>query len=453
MERTMDSIGSDFDVEVPKTGHLEVDHSRSFSVREGSTHSNLRATSTGSTRARDEAGRECVIDVQSVTKTYSIAHKDPPSTLAEAMIKKARHIGHRKAKESFKALNGVSFRVFEGDAVGIVGRNGAGKSTLLKTLTRITAPTDGKIDIRGRIGSLLEVGTGFHPELTGRENVYLNGSILGMRKHEIDAAFEGIIDFSGVEKFLDTPVKRFSSGMYVRLAFAVAAHLPSEILLIDEVLAVGDATFKERSLAKMKSVTDDGRTILFVSHHLPSVAELCNRVIVLDAGRVVFDGATSEGLRHYRDLLAAGPKKELKRKDAEGPFLARFEPTCPFFSPAEDKVFDFTVEMSESIDSMAISARVMNEDDVELVGCDSSMLEKFVEYSPNGVSGQLRIRSPWLKPGKYTMDVVLYNANVRTYDQRAAEFLVTDELPYAGVPYEFTFREKAVLADFDWLIR
>ncbi len=197
------------------------------------------------------------------------------------------------------ALKGVSFDVKPGEVVGIIGRNGAGKSTLLKTLTRITPPSRGQIKIRGRVSSLLEVGTGFHPELTGRENVYLNGTILGMRKREVDKKFDEIVDFSGVERFLDTPVKRYSSGMRVRLAFAVAAHLEPEILIIDEVLAVGDASFQKKCLSKMEHVGKDGRTVLFVSHSMPAITRLCPRVVVLDQGKVLADGDAHEVVSAY----------------------------------------------------------------------------------------------------------------------------------------------------------
>jgi len=209
----------------------------------------------------------------------------------------------RRAKataETFWALRDVSFEVQRGDRVGIVGRNGAGKSTLLKIISRITRPTTGRIDIIGRVSSLLEVGTGFHPELTGRENIYLNGAVLGMNRNEISARFDEIVEFSEVERFLDTPVKRYSSGMYMRLAFAVAAHLEPDILIVDEVLAVGDAAFQKKCLGKMREVGETGRTVLFVSHNMGAVAEFCNRAIMLDHGKVVYDGATQEVLQKYR---------------------------------------------------------------------------------------------------------------------------------------------------------
>jgi len=205
----------------------------------------------------------------------------------------------RTVQDVFWAIHDVSFDVKPGEALGIVGSNGAGKSTLLKILSRITPPTTGKAVLRGRLNSLLEVGTGFHPELTGRENVFLNGSVLGMRRKEIEAKFDEIVDFSGVENFLDTPVKRYSSGMRVRLAFAVAAHLEPEILIVDEVLAVGDAEFQRKCLKKMENSGEMGQTILFVSHNMPAISRLCDRVILLRDGQLVMDGPTSSVLSAY----------------------------------------------------------------------------------------------------------------------------------------------------------
>ena len=210
------------------------------------------------------------------------------------------------------SLQDINFEIEQGDAVGIIGRNGAGKSTLLKILSRVTAPTTGRINIKGRVASLLEVGTGFHPELTGRENIFLNGTILGMRKKEIARKLDEIIDFSGVERYVDTPVKRYSSGMYVRLAFAVAAHLESEILIVDEVLAVGDAEFQKKCLGKMGEVSKgEGRTVLFVSHNMGSIRELCNKAILLKHGMIEKTGSTDEILRHYlRAQVSVVPSKE-----------------------------------------------------------------------------------------------------------------------------------------------
>jgi lipopolysaccharide transport system ATP-binding protein len=228
-------------------------------------------------------------------------------------------------ERSFWALKDISFNVQAGETVGIIGRNGAGKTTLLKVLSRITEPTSGQAVIEGRMGSLLEVGTGFHPEMTGRENIFLNGSILGMRKAEIQKKYDDIVAFSEIGRFMDTPVKRYSSGMYVRLAFSVAAHLEPEILMIDEVLAVGDAGFQRKCLGKMGDVASEGRTILFVSHNMPAIQQLCSRCIVIEGGRVFFDGPTVDGIRAYMGLV--GEKAQIRvgdRQDRKGNGRLRF---------------------------------------------------------------------------------------------------------------------------------
>ena len=234
--------------------------------------------------------------------------------------------GPRRGDEELWALRDLCFEVAPGEAVGIVGRNGAGKSTLLKILARITAPSAGRAEIRGRVGSLLEVGTGFHPELSGRENVYLNGAILGMKAAEIDARFDAIVAFSGVERFLDTPVKRYSSGMRVRLAFAVAAHLESEILVVDEVLAVGDAEFQRRCLGSMNDAAGSGRTVLFVSHQMSALRSLCSRALWLDGGRLRAAGGADEVIDAYledgRERARAVPLAE--RRDRSGSGELRF---------------------------------------------------------------------------------------------------------------------------------
>lgn len=225
--------------------------------------------------------------------------------------------GRNGHSDDFRALDDVSFDVEPGQVVGIVGRNGAGKSTLLKILSRVTEPTDGQITIHGRIGSLLEVGTGFHPELTGRENIYLNGAILGMSRQEISKKFDEIVAFAEIEKFLDMPVKRYSSGMYVRLAFAVASHLEPEILVVDEVLAVGDATFQKKCLGRMNKVSRDGRTILFVSHNMGAIKSLCTRAILLEKGRMTLDGTVDEVVNRYLSAGAEAARTGIIPEDAE----------------------------------------------------------------------------------------------------------------------------------------
>ena len=255
---------------------------------------------------------DTVISIENVSKSYQLGaintgtfHGDLQRWWARTRglpdphlkIGEADH-GNRQG-ETLWALKDINFQVQQGEALGIIGRNGAGKSTLLKILSRVTAPTSGEVKVKGRIASLLEVGTGFHPELTGRENIFLNGAIMGMDRREIQRKFDEIVDFSGVEKFIDTPVKRYSSGMYVRLAFAVAAHLDPEILVVDEVLAVGDAEFQKKCLGKMGDIGREGRTVLLVSHNMPSIINLCQRAILLNAGKVVVDGAAAEVVKHY----------------------------------------------------------------------------------------------------------------------------------------------------------
>src|SRR5690242_12466554 len=241
---------------------------------------------------------DLAVRARDLSKRYTLTHKGSrPSTLAESILQSIRHPFKRIQQESFWALQNISFDIHRGDVVGIIGRNGAGKSTLLKILSQITEPTTGSIELYGQVGSLLEVGTGFHPELTGRENIFLNGAILGMRRRDIQRQFDAIVDFAGVEKFLDTPVKRFSSGMYIRLAFAVAAHLNPDILIVDEVLSVGDADFQKKCLGKMQEVSSaQGRTVLFVSHNLAAVRQLCTEVIYLQSGKMIAHGPTDHVL-------------------------------------------------------------------------------------------------------------------------------------------------------------
>ena len=289
---------------------------------------------------------EAVIAVEDLCKRYVIEHTPGAqgykryTALRDVIGQEARNFARKalaaargrqtfttRETEEFWALKNVSFEVHQGEVLGIIGRNGAGKSTLLKILSRITEPTAGRVTLRGRVASLLEVGTGFHPELTGRENIYLNGAILGMSRAEIRRKFDEILAFAGVEKFLDTPVKRYSSGMYVRLAFAVAAHLEPEILLVDEVLAVGDAEFQKKCLGKIDEVSrQEGRTVLLVSHNLAAVAEMANRALLLDGGLVAVDGSVAEAVSTY---LSRGARKAIYTRPLDpqvsSPHIARAE--------------------------------------------------------------------------------------------------------------------------------
>lgn len=279
-----------------------------------------------------------IIRVENLGKKYILSHqkKEPYTALRDVIAEKLKTVGRKLSRplssnlktdnthEEFWALKDVSFEIAQGDRVGIIGRNGAGKSTLLKILSRITEPTEGRVRIRGRVASLLEVGTGFHPELTGRENIFLNGAILGMTKAEIKRKFDEIVAFAEVEKFLDTPVKHYSSGMYVRLAFAVAAHLEPEILVVDEVLAVGDAQFQKKCLGKMEDVSaKEGRTVVFVSHNMAAVKQLCSRAILLSEGMVVLDSTPDEIISNYISETVKQGAKEEKYSHIKGDLRAQ----------------------------------------------------------------------------------------------------------------------------------
>ncbi len=263
--------------------------------------------------------RPIVIDIKDVKKKYIIRHNREKATSFSGKLKNAGnyifHPSNRKEKEDFWALNGVTFQVRQGEKVGIIGKNGAGKSTLLKILSRITEPTDGRIELLGKVSAMLEVGTGFNGELTGRENVYLNGAILGMTKEEIDEKYDDIVQFSEVGKFIDTPVKRYSSGMFVRLAFAVASHLEPDILIVDEVLAVGDTKFQRKCITRMMNIAEGGKTILYVSHQMHTIRQLCDRVIVLKAGQVVFDGDVEKGIAMYTETADVSQSTNIDLSD------------------------------------------------------------------------------------------------------------------------------------------
>jgi lipopolysaccharide transport system ATP-binding protein len=283
---------------------------------------------------------DIVIKAENIGKKYVIGHqaeKGRGVTFREVLMQNARTLWSKTkdlatgkpiiqgdTMEEVWALKDVSFEIRRGEAVGIIGRNGAGKSTLLKILSRITEPSTGRVTIKGRVASLLEVGTGFHPELTGRENIYLNGTILGMTREEIKRKFDEIVAFAEVIRFLDTPVKRYSSGMYVRLAFAVAAHLEPEILVVDEVLAVGDAQFQKKCLGKMEQVGNEGRTVLFVSHNMNAIEQLCRRVIVLNEGNIEYNGPTESGISQYLNIgIGLEKEKNWDIKRAPGNNIAK----------------------------------------------------------------------------------------------------------------------------------
>jgi lipopolysaccharide transport system ATP-binding protein len=297
-----------------------------------------------------------VIRLEGVGKKYRLRHQNSAhyKALRDVFAETLRGFGSRLrghgrqsriTKEDFWALQDISFAVEQGERLGIIGRNGAGKSTLLKLLSRITAPANGRILLKGRVGSLLEVGTGFHPELTGRENIFLNGAILGMSRLEIRRKFDEIVAFAEIEKFLDTPVKRYSSGMYVRLAFAVAAHLDTDILLVDEVLAVGDAQFQKKCLGKMEDITQQGRTILFVSHNMSVISTLCTRAILLNTGRIEITGDVSSAIQAYSKDVATLSSIDLTNFPHYGPHEYIFTRRLSLFNSEKTPCSTFTMGM------------------------------------------------------------------------------------------------------------
>ena len=320
------------------------------------------------------------------------------------------------AAESIWALKDISFEVLPGEVVGIIGRNGAGKSTLLKILSRIAEPTTGKLQIHGRVGSLLEVGTGFHPELTGRENIYLNGTILGMRRRELDREFDAIVEFSGVEGFLDTPVKRYSSGMYVRLAFAVAAHLNPEILIVDEVLAVGDAEFQKKCLGKMHDVAHSGRTVLFVSHNMAAVRQLCSSAMLLSGGCLIRKDTTNEVLSDY--LAHKVSTQYLGAANEHGLEMAAISMQAartghmtnePLFN--EDHTLTIEMRAHRRFENAAVVIRV--HDDMGMLVSSICGPEEGIDPFDFEDRFQVTFQLPRLQllPGKYTISVFVYRPN------------------------------------------
>jgi lipopolysaccharide transport system ATP-binding protein len=390
-----------------------------------------------------------VITVENLSKHYVIRHQrardDGLRHVIEAAVRapfrwlRSRREETRKRKEEFWALKDVSFSIRQGEAVGIVGRNGAGKSTLLKLLSRITEPTTGQIRYKGRVSSLLEVGTGFHPELTGRENIFLNAAILGMKRSDVVRKFDEIVAFAEVEKFLDTPVKRYSSGMYVRLAFAVAAHLESEILVVDEVLAVGDMAFQRKCLGKMENVSRVGRTVLFVSHNMSVIRSLCPRTIRLAEGAVKGDGPTDQIVEQYhQSTYENDPAVNLKeRKDRLGNGnirVASFE-----VQNATDKerslwpgasaefVVGYEAREGQSISKMTVGIQVCDSYDVGIFACSTySQNADFYAVPALGFI-RCRLESLPLIPGQYYVTVKLHdNWGLADILTRAATFEVIE---------------------------
>ncbi len=361
---------------------------------------------------------DTAVSVRGLAKAYTIAHQGERAvTLAESLLARARRPFARAATETFWALRDVSFDIAKGDVVGIIGRNGAGKSTLLKVLSRITEPTAGRVDLYGRVGSLLEVGTGFHPELTGRENVYLNGAILGMTKAEIRRQFDAIVDFAGVEQFLDTPVKRYSSGMYVRLAFAVAAHLETEILIVDEVLAVGDAEFQRKCMGKMKDVSSAGRTVVFVSHNMNAILSLCTKALLLIGGRLESAGSVDDVVAKYLSAIVstptfdlathAGRDKGCKAIIKQLTILDAKDNPCFAVRPQEQLSIILDVASPSPIHQPRLSLGINNSRGERLFAVATFLSPTELGPTRGPASAKVTFSLPALVPGQYTLDVGL----------------------------------------------
>ena len=419
---------------------------------------------------------DLAIRCESLSKQYRIGSPDSYKTLRDAISNTAL-AAFRRSKNSQNgrghiwALQDVSFEIKPAEVVGIIGLNGAGKSTLLKILSRITGPTRGRADIYGRIGSLLEVGTGFHPELTGRENIYLNGAILGMRKAEIDRKFDEIVSFAEVEQFLDTPVKRYSSGMYVRLAFAVAAHLETEILVVDEVLAVGDLSFQKKSLARMGRASLGGRSILFVSHNLAAISSLCTRCLLLDHGRLVMNASPSDVISHYQAMVhqITPNRKSLDDIDRYGSGKARFTAlTLQGYGTTGDlrnyvetgAELEITVEITSSvkIEDANVAAIIHDINGVRLIDVNTAIKGSFLSLRPGEhVRVSFRLHDLLLKPGTYVLGLWLGRGGIEEIDSVQQAACISIEAPPVTVkhsetfpgPYQCRFDHSIQLNSFD----
>jgi lipopolysaccharide transport system ATP-binding protein len=385
---------------------------------------------------------ELAIHVEDLGKQYRIGEQvSGYRTLRDSLVEIAsapfRRLSSRirgadtdRSDDTIWALRHVSFEVQAGDVLGIIGRNGAGKSTLLGLLSRITEPTEGHATIRGRVGSLLEVGTGFHPELTGRENIYLNGAILGMKRTEIDRRFDEIVGFAEVEKFIDTPVKRYSSGMYLRLAFAVAAHLEPEILLVDEVLAVGDAEFQRKCLGKMSDVSQEGRTVLFVSHNMSAILNLTEKAILLDEGRLLLHTSSEEAVDHYLASGFSQTGERIWREEEIPPIAAPFHPVALRVLDPDQHVADslrssepISIEFDYALDEPITGLRVgfvlmTHRGEYVFTSFDTDETEQFEHYSVRS-AGHYRSRciipSDFLNAGQYTVSVIASAFRIKRY--------------------------------------
>jgi lipopolysaccharide transport system ATP-binding protein len=418
---------------------------------------------------------DTAIRVENLGKQYKIGaqverYRTLRDSISEAVRLPARLVRGdlRPSKEIIWALSDVSFEVRKGEVLGIVGRNGAGKSTLLKILSRVTEPSEGYAEIHGRVGSLLEVGTGFHPELTGRENIYLNGAILGMKRAEIDRKFDEIVDFSGVEKFIDTPVKRYSSGMYLRLAFAVAAHMEPEILVVDEVLAVGDAEFQRKCLGKMSDVAHQGRTVLFVSHNMSAVLRLTQETIVLEKGRVILRAPSSQAVDYYLTSGFAQTGEHYWQRDEVPLEAAPFCPIALRVRNPQEKVVDtvwsnepVTIEVEYALEAPITGLRVglylmTTHGEHIFTSFDTDDLQKFEQYQTRPAGhyfSRCTLPADLLNEGRYVLGLNASTYRVRRYfqDEHALSFTV-DATHSPGTQW-YEVRLGTLRPRLDWQIQ
>ena len=411
------------------------------------------------------SSNDLAVSVRGLSKSYLISHNsNRPTTLREAIVERVKHpfgVNGQK-RETFWALKAVDFDIRQRETVGIIGRNGAGKSTLLKILSRITYPTRGVVDIYGRVASLLEVGTGFHGELTGRENIFLNGSILGMSRREIKQKFDEIVDFAGVETFLDTPVKRYSSGMYVRLAFAVAANLDPEILIVDEVLAVGDAQFQQKCLGKMQDVArHSGRTILFVSHNMNAILQLCERAILLHQGQVVMDGPAAEVMKSYVAEPEMGSVVDLVNHPNRDPSYPATLQSIAFFDseghpesvfePGETVVVKVLTKSRRRIPNPQFSCGINNWRGERLFAVATYLSQSRLDYLEGSRVLVGRFELPNLVPGKYTLDIGLNEAHDTFIDViYKAIALNVSPSDYLGITLPFFPEMGSIMVRSEW---
>jgi len=414
--------------------------------------------------------KNTIIKVEGLSKQYLLNKSALPKsdTLFDNVltgVKNIKNIARKTETQEFWALKDVSFEIEQGDRVGIIGRNGAGKSTLLKILSRITPPTKGRIEIYGRLASLLEVGTGFHGDLSGRENIYLNGSILGMSKHEIDRKFDEIVDFAEVEQFLDTPVKRYSSGMYVRLAFAVAAHLEPEILIVDEVLAVGDAAFQKKCIGKMKDVSNGGRTILFVSHHMASIQSLCNKAIVLKKGMVDFPLSNTDlCLKHYlKDVVAQSKMQLAERTDRDGEGTFRFKniilkdkegSVLNAAQTGSDLIMEIEFDLKkESLNNLSLALTIYNDEGREMFTLANHISKAPFETVNKGNVIQCLVKKFPLTSGSYLCNIIAYKDGiVQDYIQEAYN-LEVEEGDFFGTGKIVPTTQQSFLVENVWQLK